>query len=166
MNKFEAMDKIEQEYGDCRITYKIAPFDTKTEKFLIKQNEENFEKVKEALDAVGIFLNIDKDRNTLSISVSPYQYGRVKNRYAGRKTKGAVKGKDENSLFVFYKYSDVVFMLQSMKDAEIAEILRMPIATYYRHKKKMKESNYYKSLDMNKVLDKEYLESIDGNFIF
>ena len=57
-------------------------------------------------------------------------------------------------------------MMQTMKDQEIANKIGMPIATYYRHKKTLKDSYYFKSLDLNKLQDKEYLESVSDNLIF
>lgn len=57
-------------------------------------------------------------------------------------------------------------MMQIMTDREIAERINMPIATFYRHKKIMKSSSYYKTLDKNKMDDLEYLKSVDGNLMF
>ena len=68
--------------------------------------------------------------------------------------------------YELYQYSDIVFMMQTKKDADVAAEIRMPIATFYRHKKAMKESAYYKSLDLNRLRDKEYLESVAGNRMF
>ena len=53
-----------------------------------------------------------------------------------------------------------------MKDREIAERISMPIATYKRHKKTMKESNYYNSLDLNRLHDEVYLQAQPGNLAF
>ena len=41
-----------------------------------------------------------------------------------------------------------------------------PIATFYRHKQRLKESYYYRSLDLNRLKDKEYLDGVDNNFVF
>ena len=57
-------------------------------------------------------------------------------------------------------------MMQIMTDRETAERINMPIATFYRHKKIMKSSSYYKTLDKNKMDDLEYLKSVDGNLMF
>ena len=56
-------------------------------------------------------------------------------------------------------------MMQSMKDKEIAKAIDMPIATYYRHKKRLTDSIAFQSLDPNRLQDKEYLEdNIYGAF--
>lgn len=160
MRRYEAEKKAKEEYGDCRLCYKII-----SEGYYVAQNEKNLEKMKEALSAVGILLNVE-DGN-LSLSIYPEGYIRTKERNAGRRKKTAWNKEEKSKgIYKFYKYSDIVFMMQSMKDQEIATKIGMPIATYYRHKKTMKESNYYKSLDLNKLGDKEYLESVQENYGF
>ena len=57
-------------------------------------------------------------------------------------------------------------MQQTMKDTEILETTGMTSATYYRHKKAMKESAYYKRLDKTKLNDAAYLKSIEGDTFF
>ena len=57
-------------------------------------------------------------------------------------------------------------MMQSLKDKEIAEKINMPIATYYRHKKRLTSSAYYTALDQNKLDDMQYLQSVSGNLLF
>ena len=53
-----------------------------------------------------------------------------------------------------------------MTDQQIADKIGMKIATYYRHKKKLRESKYFKELDQNRLDDREYLESLKGNLVF
>ena len=53
-----------------------------------------------------------------------------------------------------------------MKDEEIIEKIQMKPATFYRHKKEMRETTYYKSLDRNRLGDLEYLKSVEGDFMF
>lgn len=72
----------------------------------------------------------------------------------------------ENGEYGLYRYSDVVYMMQTMMDKEIADRIEMPIATFYRHKQRLKESYYYRSLDLNRLKDKEYLDGVDNNFVF
>ena len=160
MTRYKAEQKAKKEYGNCRLFYKII-----SEEYFAEQNKKNFEKMKEALDAVGVMLKIDNGELTLAIY--PEKYIRTKERNAGRRKKivwneeSRKKGKYET-----YKYSDIVFMMQTMMDKEIANKIGMPIATYYRHKKTLKESYYFNSLDLNKLQDKEYLESVSDNLIF
>lgn len=56
--------------------------------------------------------------------------------------------------------------MQTMMDKEISNKIEMPIATFYRHKQRLKESYYYRSLDLNRLKDKEYLDGVDNNFVF
>ncbi len=53
-----------------------------------------------------------------------------------------------------------------MKDQDIIEKIKMKPATFYRHKKEMKETEYYKSLDLNRLGDLEYLKSVKGDVMF
>ena len=45
-----------------------------------------------------------------------------------------------------------------MSDLEIMKELNVPKSTYYRHKKAMLESEYYKELDKERLSDEEYLK--------
>lgn len=157
MSRYEAEKKAKEEYGDCRLIYKVT-----TERFAKEINERNFGKMKEALDAVGVWLDLENDE--LSISIYPEKYIKTKDRNAGRRKKAAWnKEAKENGEYELYKYSDIVLMMQTMKDQELADKIGMPIATFYRHKKALKESSYYNALDTDRLRDKEYLESLQGN---
>lgn len=156
--KYYERDKREKDYENLRLCYEVK--DSQLHK---KQNEENFDTVKKLLEEVGVWLDIKDGKMYISIFAS--QFLRAKNRYAGRRDK-ICSYHDKNGKIKFYRYSDIVFMLQTMTDKEIAEKIDMKIATYYRHKKKLKESEYFKSLDLNKLQDKNYLESQEKNFSF
>lgn len=168
MRQYEADHKAKEKYRDCRLYYKIVSEGRYTD-----QNERNLEKMKEALYAVGIWLDVSDGE--LSLSIYPEGYIRTRGRNAGRRKKAAFTGKKEqltltngHTIFIDgrYKYSDIVLMMQTMKDQEIYEKIGMKSATFYRHKKSMKETEYYKSLDLNRLRDKEYLESVSGNYSF
>lgn len=121
------------------------------------------------LGEYGIELEIKNEREgkVLSIWTKPEYHLERNTRNAGRrKTFALQKNQDGESLSEFYKYSDVVYMMQSKKDDEIMEILGMAAATYYRHKKTMKESEYYKNLEQSKLADQDYLKSVEGDYIF
>ena len=151
MRRYEAEQKAREEYGDCRLCYKLNTVDDA----YWDLNRKNYEKMKEALDAVGIWLDVENGE--LRLSIYPEGYIRTKDRNAGRRKKGK---------YELYKYSDIVLMMQTMKDQELADKIGMPIATFYRHKKALRESEYYQSLDLNRLREKEYLESVSGNFSF
>lgn len=155
MNKYEMEQFARDEYKDCRLQYNITEDD-----FYKKSNNQNYEKMKEALNQVGIMLSVEN--SSLRLSIFPEKYIRAKNRHCGKKKSVAWN----NDCSDFFKYSDVVYWIQTLKDPDVAAKLGMPIATYYRHKKALKESDYYKSLDKNRLEDKEYLDSVEGNRIF
>lgn len=160
MTRYEAEKKAKEKYGNCRLHYEII-----SEKYAEESNAENLEAMKEALRAVGIYLNV-KD-GILSLSISPEEYIRTKDRNAGRRKKTAWKQEAmQKGKYEIYKYSDIVFLMQIMKDQDIADKIGMPIATFYRHKRALKDSGYYNSLDFDRLRDKEYLESVVGNLGF
>lgn len=147
-----------KELSDLNLRYTV-----KSDPYFAKRNKANFEAIKEALCDVGVYISLDDD--VLYISIMQDRYLRTKNRNAGRRKKIAFDINSHDDFFV-WKYSDVVLMMQTMTDKEICEKIGMAIATYYRHKKNLKNTNYYKSLDKNKLDDKEYLESVEGNRAF
>lgn len=161
MSRFENEQKAREEYGNCRLRYKLQPGDDTCWEL----NRKNYEKMKEALAAVGVWFDVEEDE--LRLTIYPEGYIRAKERNAGRRKAAAWKQeKLDMGEYELYQYSDIVFMMQTKKDADVAAEIRMPIATFYRHKKAMKESAYYKSLDLNRLRDKEYLESVAGNRMF
>ena len=167
--------KAREKYGGVSLTYYLANEKDEDAAFLAEltaQNKKNLPLIEEALQKAGIYLFVEElssfgGRGYIYISLSPELYVENQTRNAGRRRKYSVKNKDyKNKNIEFFKYSDVVFMLQTMKDQEVADAINMPIATFYRHKKGLKESEYYNSLDLNRLKDKEYLESVEGNDFF
>ena len=160
MDRYEAEQKAKKEYGKCRLHYKVV-----SEGYAADMNAQNFEKMKEALAAVGIRLNVEEGE--LSLSIYPEGYIRTKDRNAGRRKKSVWNQEEcKKGKYELYKYSDIVLMMQTMKDQELADKIGMPIATFYRHKRVLRESEYYNSLDLNRLRDKEYLDGVPGNYSF
>lgn len=160
MTRYEAEQKAKKEYGNCQLHYKVV-----SEGCASAMNAQNLEKMKAALEAVGVWLNVDEGE--LYLSIYPERYIRTKDRNAGRRKKSAWKKEEyKKGKYELYKYSDIVLMMQSMKDQDLAEKIGMPIATFYRHKKTLKESEYYNSLDLNRLREKEYLDGVTGNYSF
>lgn len=139
---------------------------TVTEKeFYKQQNSQNYEQVKKLLEEVGVRLCIKNEE--LSLSINQEQYNAVKKRNAGRHRSILFHQEGNQKDYTKrYDYSDIVFMMQTMTDKEICESTGIPQATFYRHKKMMKESGYYKSLNTNRLNDLEYLQSVSGNVPF
>ena len=111
---------------------------------------------------VGFYLSIEEGKLTIIKDDDKYRSKQTRN--AGRRRNIAIKSNKTH--FEAYRYAEIVCMMQIMTDREIAERINMPIATFYRHKKIMKSSSYYKTLDKNKMDDLEYLKSVDGNLMF
>lgn len=155
MRKYTITEAKREKYKNCYLIYKLAD-----DVSVINSDKKNYEDMQKALEAVGVNFEIKDDE--LHIFIFPDKYVRVKERNSGRSRKIARKNDSDN----YYKYSDIVFMMQTMQDREIAERISMPIATYKRHKKTMKESNYYNSLDLNRLNDEVYLQAQPGNHIF
>ena len=67
-----------------------------------------------------------------------------------------------------YKYSELIYMMyvENLSDYEIMDRIGMKKATYYRHKAKMLESPFYKSMNVDLELTKEYLEQLPDNEYF
>lgn len=122
------------------------------------ENADNFPVMQQVLRDAGVC--IDLYDNLLVIGINGVQYRINRTRYAGR---GKRYAKIDGNLC---QYSDIVWMSLTMQDKQIADKIGMKIATYYRHKKKMRESDYYKSLDRNRINDREYLRSVPGDYLF
>lgn len=125
-----------------------------------KQNEKNFEEMKKALDAFGVIIT-ETASDTVTISLLKESYNAAVKRRAGRK-----RSLVANPSGGYYHYSDIVFMMQTMTDDEIYTRINLTRATYYRKKRAMKDSTYYKSLDVSRVSDKAYLKSQEFDFYF
>ena len=122
------------------------------------ENADNFPVMQQVLRDAGVC--IDLYDNLLVIRINGVQYRINRTRFAGRGKQYAQIDGD------LCQYSDVVWMSLTMQDKQIADKIGMKIATYYRHKKKMRESDYYKSLDRNRINDREYLRSVPGDYLF
>jgi superfamily II DNA helicase RecQ len=130
-----------------------------------KQNKEDLQLMQEALAMLGVVLKVKEGE--LSLRMDALNFVEKKTRSAGRKRTYALKEQEQgNYTAAAYKFSDVVSLIEEKGDKETQAILRMSESTYFRHKKKMKSSEYYASLDPEKMTDQEYLESVPGNNYF
>lgn len=162
MRTFDETEKLIENYKGLQLSYDIGDNADSYNRLL---HERNYVKVREALDEVGVLLDISN--GTLSLSINSYKYVRVKNRMAGVRCKRVSNpDKIEDGVAAICHYSDIVYWMQIMTNAQICEKTGMKSATFYRHKKRMVESLYYKQLDKNKLSDIDYLESVPGNILF
>lgn len=144
-----------------KLFYKISDYDG-----FETTNSQNFKAIQSAMKDSGIYMNLKN--GLLTIVLQKDIYHEKKSRSAGRSRKYVqVKYRsNEYGKHDLCRYSDVVWMSQNMTDQQLASEIGMKIATYYRHKKLMKESPYYQNLDKNRLSDREYLESLEGNYYF
>lgn len=127
-------DKIDELYGRCAVFYRIGQTGN------LYQDEvttEGFEKLKAALAKIGVCMNIED--GILSIELYPQKFVKTTERNAGRRKKYSRNPDSNDPYRSHYTILDISDMTQSMTDKEIAEKIQMPIATFYRHKKVMKE---------------------------
>lgn len=158
MSRYNTENKIRTQFEGCYLSYKLDRSDERSY-FL---HQDNYKVMKDALEAVGVYLDVSDDE--LRLSINPEQYANIKCRYAGRTKKYVWKS--DNFEDGFYKYSDLVLMLQTMNDKDIYEKLGISSATFYRRKRTMINSTFYQALDPNRMNDKKYLENMPGNYAF
>ena len=121
----------------------------------------NLKKIQSLVGSLGVALELDKDDLYISVDANVLSFKKKRN--AGNKRKKVKSGNLEKP---FIRYSDIVYRFSYMSDAAIMKEIGMAKATYYRHKKTLIRSDYYKSLDKSRISDKGYLEGIDGNRTF
>ncbi len=144
-----------QEIEDLRLYYDLSKSGSND-----TANSKSYESLKKLCEEVGVYLDVRDNR--LVLSVFPAAYIRKRCRNAGRRRVVAWKRPGLEA----YRFSDVVYLLREKNDREMIEILNMPQATYYRHKKNLRMSSYYKKLDKDRLGEKEYLKSVEGDLIF
>ncbi|MBR5377482.1 MAG: hypothetical protein IK139_09405 [Lachnospiraceae bacterium] len=143
------------DFEDIRLRYNISK-----EELDDAVRKKNFENLKSLFEEVGVYMDI-KGGNLL-LSVFPAEYLKKRTRGAGRRRTVAWKRRGIEA----YRFSDVVYMMKDKNDRQIISILEMPQATYYRHKKNLYLSDYYRNLDRERIADIGYLKSVEGDMIF
>ena len=148
-----------------------------------KFNEKFLPIVIEALKEIHVNLTVTE--NELSLFIPASYYNEYHKRNAGRRRKIMSKTGEYESYELnghtktFYSgeklmYSDVLPLILRKTDAEIIKQLKIPRATYYRHKKELLASRYYQSIDKEHLTKEfaispeapEYYKSIPGNMSF
>lgn len=162
----KSMKKIKEYAKEKRVLYLQYSISEKTmPESIRKQNKEDLKLMQEALSELGVSLSVKNGEISLMMHTS--NFVKRKTRGAGRKRAYAIKVQ-EKGIYTSdeYKFSDVVSLIEEKGDKETRAILKMSESTYFRHKKKMKSSEYYAALDQEKVTDQKYLESVPGNECF
>lgn len=162
----KSMEKIKEyanERKDLYLQYSVS--EKNIPESIKRQNKENLKLMQDALAALGVRLNI-KD-GEISLRMYTSNFVERKTRGAGRKRTYALKEQENGSYTAdAYRFSDVILLIEEKGDKGAQAILGMSESTYFRHKKRMKASEYYAALDQEKMTDQEYLESISGNSYF
>ncbi|MCR5649767.1 MAG: hypothetical protein K6F86_01125 [Lachnospiraceae bacterium] len=143
------------DFDDIRLRYNISK-----EELEDALRQKNYSNLKQLFEDVGIYMDIKGGNLLLSVYVSDYLKKRCRN--AGRRKYVAWKKPGLEA----YRFSDVVFLMKDKNDRQIINILDIAPATYYRHKKNLYLSDYYKRLDMGRLYDIDYLKSVEGDLIF
>lgn len=154
MSKISSSKANKLKYSNLSVTYEIKK----------KQvpDTETLQELQEALSLVGVMLYTDD--NSVTIKLNPDKYSSVKDRAAGRRRKMTLKKASEK--YEPYRYSDIILMMNTMSDKDIMETIKMTEPTFYRHKRTMVNSDYYKNLDNAKIGNADYLKSLVGNNVF
>lgn len=120
-----------------------------------KSDIEAIKPIQALLVKTGFLLTLTE--NCLTIKLDPEKYNRQLRLNAGRKIQ-----------LSNYKYSELIYMMyvENLSDYEIMNRIGMKKATYYRHKAKMLESPFYKAMNVDLELTKEYLEQLPDNEYF
>lgn len=123
-----------------------------------REHEDVFKK----LERVGVTFSFSFKRY-FSINFDEDVYNTVVLRGAGRKKVAAVSEKGNP-----VTCAEVLLMMKNMTDYEIMEKINMRKATYYRHKKAMLESDWYRdharNLDLNDPNLTAYITKISPVF--
>lgn len=140
---------------------------------------EDIQDIREEAAKNGVFLSVSRD-GMLNITVDTNWWETTKRkneRGAGRKKDlFYITDKeilmDSNEIHEAWTYAYFVYFLQQKTDKELMEYMHTSLyrdpekviapATYYRHKKRVLDSTYYKSLDQSKIDDLEYLKGMPG----
>ena len=146
----KSMQKIKEyakERKDLYLQYSVS--EKNIPESIKKQNKENLKLMQDALATLGVRLNI-KD-GEISLLMHTSNFVDRKTRRAGRKRTYALKEQEQGNYTAdAYRFSDVILLIEEKGDKETQIILGMSESTYFRHKKKMKASEYYSLLDPQK----------------
>lgn len=162
---FKTKNEILKEYNKVVIQYDLSE---EQSEFNIHTNEMYFDKIKEALEHLGFFLEIDNNELRLGTTTvnettnsSAERLSVACTRNAGRKPSSATK-EDGSS----YTYADVTKMIYTMPVEFIIEKLGISRDAYYRRRKKLFASEFYKKIldkaSLTQKQDLTYLNSIPG----
>ncbi len=138
---------------------RIIVYLDKSRKEVNQINLQNIEEMQKMLEKAGFELELTGEQLTLRMDGNIAE--QKSTRYAGRRKRiFMLNGKPA-------RYSDIIYQMQTKTDTEIRkELGNIVPSTYYKHKKQLLESKYYQMLDKNKLLDEDYLCSIQDNMFF
>lgn len=128
-------------------------------------HKQEYCKTKKQLKKLGV--NFKVENGQLTIYIDGDTTDRILKRRSGRRRNYIFTDeRDESGISKVIRFSDIVFLLQTMNNQETAEKIGMPLPTFYRHKKQLVQSDYYASLDPKRLNDLEYLRSVPRDLPF
>ena len=162
---YETKKKKQAEYDKIKLHFRECT-----------SSPEEIDKMAAYLLRVGVYLYKDPSGNTEDayLCLLADEYMNAVRETAGRirrlRKKPATAGSDGPAAYSdmsYWRYSDLArFIADKLPDAEVMKKLDMKPATYYRHKKTFRESEYFSNLDLSRAKEPGYLESLRGNSYF
>lgn len=156
-----------------KVHLRVELTDEQLSSYELKENLTKLEGLLKEKDILGMNISIINNRVELYFNDYFFEHKKKNNRNAGRRKATA---QDKNIIEHFIdstgndkeryktlKYSDVVLKLNSGANlSEILEYTNLKQPTYYRHLRKMKESEFYKKVDQSLLDNEEYLKEIES----
>ena len=154
-----------------KVHLRVELTDEQLSSYDLKENLKKLERLLKEKNILGLNISIINNRVELFFDDYFFEHKKKNSRNAGRRKATA---QDKNTIehstdshgndkthFKTLKYSDIVLKLNSGANlSEMLEYTNLKQPTYYRHLKKMKESEFYKKVDLSLLENEAYLEKI------
>ena len=153
------------------VTLKVELTDEQMAENDLCENLEYLEQMLEDYDINGLYMSRINNKVEMFFSPTFFEMKKKNSRNAGRRKKAAY---DVNTKVIrkysdgheyetnkILKYSDIMIKLNDGASLEeMLDYTNLKQATYYRHLKAMKKSSNYKKIDVDKLYDNEYINSL------
>ena len=133
----------------------------------LQDHLENLKRELEKKDITDVYVSLCGNRLILLFNDTFFEKRKKNDRNAGRKRTHAedstIKELTSSGVEInkMLRYTDIILKLNQGTDLkEMLNYTNMAQATYYRHLKTMKESEFYKDIDLERIDDQEYIKSL------
>lgn len=133
----------------------------------LQDHLENLKRELEKKDITDVYVSLCGNRLILLFNETFFEKRKKNDRNAGRKRTHAedstIKELTSSGVEInkMLRYTDIILKLNQGTDLkEMLNYTNMAQATYYRHLKTMKESEFYKDIDLERIDDQEYIKSL------